>query len=77
MKINHARIGKKFNIELKEIKAIRRLNIDKDLPREISNARLTDGMVDLPEWKTLRERLIREPKKEDLRLLKKEDLRLF
>lgn len=62
-----AHIGKRFDRELKEIKALRRLSIDKNLPREISTERLTDGLPEFPEWKILKERLIKEPKKEDKR----------
>jgi len=63
-----AEIGVDFEKELKQIKALRRIDVDKDLPRELSNARITDGMIHFPEWKLLKERLVREPRKEKLRL---------
>jgi len=62
-----AEIGFNIEKELKEIKVLRRLDIDKNLPREISNARLLDGLTKFPEWKILKKRLIKEPRMEDLK----------
>ncbi len=54
--------------ELNEIKAMRKLGIDKRFNREISNEKLTDGIVRCLEWNTIKKKLIKEPRKEDLDL---------
>lgn len=62
-----SRIGKEFDRELKEIIRIRRLDIDKNLPREIGMSRITNGIIKFPEWDILKKKLMKEPKKEDLK----------
>jgi hypothetical protein len=61
------RIGEKFDEELDEIQRKRFGDIDKGLSRPISKERITDAIPIFPEWKTLKEKLLTMPKKEDLR----------
>ena len=65
-KARSAKIGEEFIKELREIKALRRIDVDKDLPREISDARITDGLVKFPEWKLLKDKLVKEPRIENM-----------
>jgi len=62
-----ARVGEKFRKELNEIKIKRRMTVDRELPREISNERLTNGIVNLPQWREIKIILERMPRMEDLR----------
>lgn len=57
-------IGQDFNRELEEIRKIRFSSLDRDLQRPISKARLTDGLVKMPEWNILKEKLINEKRKD-------------
>ncbi len=59
---------KKFKEEINEIQRIRRMNIDKSLPREIGTHRILDKIPEFPEWPEIRKRLILEPRKEDMGL---------
>jgi hypothetical protein len=61
------RIGEHFDEELDEIQRKRFMDIDKGLPRPINKARITDAIPIFPEWKTLKEKLLKMPKKEDVR----------
>jgi len=60
------RIGEKFDKEIREIIVKRRSEIDKDLPREISRQRLTDGIVLSQKWQELKKELLNMPTKEKL-----------
>lgn len=62
-----AKISKKFDDELREIKIQRRMGVDKKYPREISSERLTDAIPRFPEWEMLKFKLKKEPRLEDLR----------
>jgi hypothetical protein len=65
-KIILQRVGKKFALELKEIQGIRKAGIDLKLPRPIGSERLTEKIVEYPEWETIKNKLKKEPRKEDL-----------
>ena len=58
--------SKSFWKEVKEVKLGRIKNgVDKEL---ISNERITDGIVRCdPEWKKIKEKLLKEPRKERLK----------
>jgi hypothetical protein len=60
-----SRLGKNFEKELREIKILRRMDVDKKFSKEIGNARLTDGILKFPEWNILKQKLIKEPRKEE------------
>ena len=57
-----SKIGDEFIKELNEIKNLRRKDIDKDLAREISNERLTEGLIKMAEWDAMKIKLIKEPR---------------
>ena len=61
-----SRIGRKFDEEIRLIITERRNNIDKKCPKEISSWRITNKILEYPEWKPIREKLKREPRIEDL-----------
>jgi len=62
------RMGERLVKELNDIKIERRVGIDRDLLREISMERLTNGIVKCnPEWQTIKKKLIKEPREEQLR----------
>lgn len=58
--------GKDFHKELSEIQKKRWMGIDKTKPKPVSTTRLTNKMVKYPEWIALKNKLLREPRKEDL-----------
>ncbi len=57
-----SKVGDEFIKELNEIKNLRRKDIDKDLAREISNERLTEGLIKMAEWDAMKIKLIKEPR---------------
>ena len=67
MRNRHERISETLIRELDKIKQERMKGVDNKYPRQISTAKLTDGMVRCAEWEAIRSKLIREPRREDLR----------
>ncbi len=60
------KVGKEFTKEIKEIITLRRPGVDRNFPREISFEKVTNGIVKDPEWESIKKRLLKEPRKEDL-----------
>ena len=61
------RIGEMFDKELDDIQRRRFNEVDKGLSRPISKERITDAIPIFPEWKALKDKLMKMPKREDLR----------
>jgi len=67
MRDRHERISETLKRELDKIKQERMKGIDNKYPRQISTAKLTDGLIRCAEWEIIKSKLIREPRREDLR----------
>jgi hypothetical protein len=52
------RIGKNFDEELKKIKIERRQGVDQKYGKEVSNSRLTNKILEYPEWVIIKKKLI-------------------
>jgi len=61
-----AKISDSFKKELDEIKINRRLSVDRKFSKELATERITDGITRCAEWKIIKKKLMKEPRKEDL-----------
>jgi len=62
-----SKVGILFHKEMREIKIERRLGIDKNYPKELSNERLTDAIIKQPEWPLIKNRLEKLPREEEIK----------
>jgi len=61
-----ARIDEGFRKEIKDIQFQRMLTIDKKYPRPIGTEKLVNGIIRCSEWKLIKNKLMKEPRKEDM-----------
>lgn len=61
------RIGKKFKKEINEIIRERWKEIDSNLARPLGSKRITEALVELPEWNVLKNKIIKAIRKEEVR----------
>lgn len=60
------RIDESLSREMNEIISFRKFTIDKNFPKPISAWRLLNVAIKEPEWLSIKEKLKRVPRKEDL-----------
>jgi hypothetical protein len=61
------RISCNFDKELDEIRKIRFSSVDSDLQRPLGRERITEGIIKMPEWRIIKERLTKENRIDKLR----------